>query len=186
MGLCRGWGFISCLSWVLTAASKGTLRALLGQGRAVQREKNAGKTEVRGPEMGKGGRVGQTRMYMVLQAALRTRPGPTDFKGEGGEAELLQRGCCSCDGFRRRGKENFQGKAASPRKAGAEVGRAVGTGEMQPLGHTCSGASQNSPISLPPNYSSLEAMKGAPLPPGGGSPSSLRQMSPKKGSITRL
>lgn len=40
----------------LTAASRGTLPALLGQGRAVQTEKSEGKTEVRGQEMGKGGR----------------------------------------------------------------------------------------------------------------------------------
>lgn len=37
----------------------------------------------------KWARVGQTQMLVVLQAALRTNPGLTDFKGEGGEAELL-------------------------------------------------------------------------------------------------
>lgn len=39
----------------LTAVSKGALCALLGQGKAVQREKNAGKAEVRRQEVGKGG-----------------------------------------------------------------------------------------------------------------------------------
>lgn len=51
----------------LTAVSRGTLPALLGQGRAVQTEKSAGKTEVRGQEMGKGGRVGQTQMWFCRQ-----------------------------------------------------------------------------------------------------------------------
>lgn len=39
----------------LTAVSKGTLHALLGQDRVVQREKNEGKAEVGGIRNGKRG-----------------------------------------------------------------------------------------------------------------------------------
>lgn len=45
--------------------------------------------QVRGQEMGKGGQSGTNTDVRGSTGALRNNPGPADFKGEGGEAELL-------------------------------------------------------------------------------------------------